>query len=336
MSAFKTLSPVASPGTAQGTVNVIACIGRSTDSDFVVPHALAIGKALTAPVTLLQVLDAQPSREARPDPIEWDVRRHEARKALGGLARGDDPTARAEIALAEGRTVEEICRYANGKAECMLILGRRAEGGINARRIGSTVHNVTGRAPGSILLVPAGAHSDPDPQYKHILVPVDGSPWAESVLPLAVRLAKANGAELILVHIVPPGDLTEIGPPEPEDIQLRARVVDRNERIAQRYLARVKAYLTDTGVRVRTLLRRSDDVRTALVDLIDQEGGDLVVLSARGQGGQHHAGVRYGSVAGYLMAQSPVPLLIVRPPESDLGDYLVESGHLRHPTGARA
>lgn len=336
MSAFKTLSPIVSPGTTQGTVNVIACIGRSADSDFVVPHALAIGKALTAPVTLLQVLDAQPSREARPDPIEWDVRRHEARKALGGLARGDDPTVQAEIALAEGRTVDEICRYANGKAECLLILGRRAEGGINARRIGSIVHNVTGRAPGSILLVPAGSRADPDPQYRHILVPVDGSPWAESVLPLAVRLAKANGAEVILVHVVPPGELTEIGPLEPEDIQLRARVVDRNERIAQRYLARVKAYLTDTGVRVRTVLRRSDDVRTALVDMIDQEGGDLVVLSARGQGGQHHAGLRYGSVAGYLMAQSSVPLLIVRPPESDLGDYLVESGHLRHPTGARA
>lgn len=335
MSAFKTLSPIVSPQAPQASFNIIACIGPSADSDFVVPHALAVGKALSAPVTLLQVLDAQPSREARPDPIEWDVRRHEARKALGGLARGDNSTAQAEIALAEGHTVDEICRYANGKAECVLILGRGTDGGVNARRIGSTVHNVTGRAPGSILLVPAGSHADIDPQYRRILVPVDGSPWAESVLPLAVRLAKANGAELVLVHVVPPAELTEIGPLEPEDIQLRARVVDRNERIAQRYLARVKAYLADTGVRVRALLRRSDDVRASLVDLVAHEGADLVVLSARGQGGQHHAALRYGSVAGYLMAQSPVPLLIVRPPESDLGDYLVESGNLRQPTGAR-
>ncbi len=116
---------------------------------------------------------------------------------------------------------------------------------------------------------------------------------------------------------------------------IRERVVDRNERIAQRYLARVKAYLSDTGVRARARLCRGEDVRTSLVDLIEEEGADLVVLSARGQGGHHHAGLRYGSVAGYLMAQSSVPLLIVRPQENDLGDYLVENCQLRQPTGTR-
>lgn len=334
MSAFKTLSPIATPE-AQSAFNIIACVGRSPNSDFVVPHALAVGKALTAPVTLLQILDAQPGRDARPDPIEWDLRRHEARRLLGGLAGTGSSSACADIALAEGRTAEEICRYANGKAECVLILGRGLEEGGDSRRVGSTVHNVAGRAPGSILLVPNDIHADPSPHYRRILVPVDGSHWAESVLPLAARLAKANDAELILVHVVPTPELTEIGPLEPEDIQLRARVIERNERIAQRYLARVKAYLVDTGVRVRASLRRSDDVRTSLLGLIGDEHADLVVLSARGQGGQHHVELRYGSVSGYLMAQSPVPVLIVRPQESDLGDYLVESCNLRRPTGGR-
>jgi nucleotide-binding universal stress UspA family protein len=319
---------------SKGAFTIIACVGRGPNADFIVPHALAVGKALNAPVTLLQVLEAQGARDPRPDPIEWDMRRHDARKMLGGLATvAGNPSARADIALAEGRTVDEICRYANGKAECVIILGRGAGEDIDPRRVGSTVHNVAGRAPGSILLVPNDSNTDPAPCYRRILVPVDGSAWAESVLPLAVRMAKANNAELILVHVVPTPELTEIGPLEPDDIQLSARVVERNERTAKAYLARVKAYLAENGVHVRTLSRRSDDVRASLVDLIGSEAADLVILSARGHGGRHHADLRYGSVSAYLMAQSPVPLLIVRPRESEPGGCREESAHLRRPSG---
>jgi nucleotide-binding universal stress UspA family protein len=146
-------------------------------------------------------------------------------------------------------------------------------------------------------------------------------------------MAKANNAELILVHVVPTPELTEIGPLEPDDIQLSARVVERNERTAKAYLARVKAYLAENGVHVRTLSRRSDDVRASLVDLIGSEAADLVILSARGHGGRHHADLRYGSVSAYLMAQSPVPLLIVRPRQSEPGGCREESAHLRRPSG---
>lgn len=336
MPACKPLSPIATAEPAKGGFNVVACVGRGPHADFIVPHALAVGKALGAPVTLLQVLEAQAVRDPRPDPIEWDMRRHDARKLLGGLAMvAGDPSGRADIALAEGRTVDEICRYANGKAECVIILGRGAGEDVDPRRIGSTVHNVAGRAPGSILLVPNDASADPAPRYRRILVPVDGSAWAESVLPLAVRMARANDAELILVHVVPTPELTEIGPLEPDDIQLRARVVERNERTAKAYLARVKAYLAQNGVRVRTLSHRSDDVRASLVDLIRSEAADLVVVSARGHGGRHHADLRYGSVSAYLMAQSPVPLLIVRPRESETAGRQDEGIYLRRPSAVQ-
>lgn len=336
MSVCKTLSPISTAAAAKGTFNIIACVGRSPNADFIVPHALAIGEALGAPVTLLQVLDAQTARDPRPDPIEWDLRRHEARKMLGGLAMtAGSPSPHADIALAEGRTVDEICRYADGKAECVIILGRGVGEGADPGRVGSTVHNVAGRAPGSILLVPNNANTNPALRYRRILVPVDGSPWAESVLPLAARMAKAHDAELILVHVVPTPELTETGPLEPEDIQLRVRVIERNERTAKAYLARIKAYLADNGVHVRTLSRQSDDVRASLLDLIGSEAADLVVLSARGQGSRHHAELRYGSVSAYLMAQSPVPLLIVRPREGERREFRSEDRNLRRPSGGR-
>ena len=36
-------------------------------------------------------------------------------------------------------------------------------------------------------------------QYKRILVPVDGSKWAESGLPHATEIARNHGAELIVL-----------------------------------------------------------------------------------------------------------------------------------------
>lgn len=333
MSTCNTLSPIQTTESSKGAFTIIACVGRGPNADFIVPHALAVGKALGAPVTLLQVLEAQDARDPRPDPIEWDMRRHDARKMLAGLATvAGNPLARADIALEEGRTVDEICRYANGKAECVIILGRDAGEDIDPRRVSSTVQNVAGRAPGSILLVPNDS-TNPAPCYRRILVPIDGSAWAESVLSLAVRITRVNDAELLLVHVVPTPELTEIGPLEPDDLALRARVVERNERTAKAYLARVKAYLAENGVHVRTLLRRSDDVLDSLVDLIVSEGPDIVVLSARGHGGRHHADLRYGSVSAYLMAQSPVPLLIVRPRHSEPGGLREESAHLRRAAG---
>lgn len=294
--------------------HVTACVDPSGLAA-VVPHARAIAEALDASLTLLHVVEAWPAGEMRPDPIEWDLRRHEARRALGRLASsGQQPLAgtSAEVALAEGPTADEICRYSAKGGEGLIVLGTRGRGGERHNRIGGTAHNVLNRAPGSILLVPveAGAGS---PGYRRIVVPVDGSCWAESVLPLAVRIAKAHDAELVLAHVVPAPELTGTRPFEPEDLQLRLRVIERNERAARDYLERIRARLADMGLRVRVLSLRGDDVRIALAGLIEAEGADLVVLSARGHGSSRHGDMRYGSVASYLIAHAAVPLLIVQP-----------------------
>lgn len=39
--------------------------------------------------------------------------------------------------------------------------------------------------------------------FQHILVPLDGSRRAESVLPLAANIARSNGASLLLLHVIP-------------------------------------------------------------------------------------------------------------------------------------
>ena len=166
--------------------------------------------------------------------------------------------------------------------------------------------------PGSVLIVhaPVAIHTSVG-RYRRLLVPVDGSSRAESAVPLAARIAASAAAELLVAHVVPAPGLTEIGPPDAEDIDLQDRITRRNERVAMAYLDRLRARLATIGSPPRTIVVRDGDVRTSLERLVEDESVDLVVLSSHGHTGR--AGVPYGSVTADLVLHSSVPLLIVRP-----------------------
>ena len=293
---------------------VIACVDRSAHAEKVVLHALAIARAMRVPVTLLQVLDTPSNHDFPLDPIEWNIRRHESRDSLKRLAEARaDAAEDIDAELIEGKTAEEICRWARERSAEMIVLGTHGEREAEEYGIGSTVRDVLKRAEGNVLLVPVFTASARIPRYRRILVPLDGSSWSESVLPLAVRLAHAADAELILAYVVPVPESIETGPLEAEDLELRRRLIDRNERVARSYLDRVRGYATERGLKVRALTLRGDDIRSSLTKFIGGERVDLVVLSARGHGGTRVSDVPYGNVAAYLITHSPVPILIVRP-----------------------
>ena len=295
------------------TRHVVVCVGGSEQAARVLPHAHAVADALGMPVTLLQVLEAQPVHPARADPIEWDLRRHEARSALRGMAaQPKSPGAAPNIHLAEGVIADEIIHFTNGQRDNLLVLGTQREPGSGRRHLGGTVHNVLDRATNSVLLVP----DSPSPAtsvYQRIILPLDGSPWSESILPLALRIARATDAELVLAHVVPAPELTEPQPLEPEDLDLRQRVLERNEATARYYLDRLRRHVGVQGLRVRVVLRRGDNVCTALARMVAAEGADLVIMSARGHSNCCHEDVRYGHVTTYLMSHAVIPVLVIRP-----------------------
>jgi len=297
-----------------GVKHVIACVDRSEHARKVVLHAFAVASALRVPVTLVRVLEKPPTNGFRPDPVEWDIKHREAWNDLTRLAEA--PANGVEIIdaeLVEGQTAEEICRCARERSAELIVLGTHGERGPGEYGIGSTARSILEKAARNVLLVPIFTASAVVPHYRRILVPLDGSSWSESVLPLAMRLARAFGAELILVHVLPVPELIETDPLEAEDIELRERLIDRNERVARSYLDRVRGYAAEHDIKVRALTLRGDDIRSSLTKIIGSERVDLVVLSARGHGGTRVSDVPYGNVAGYLITHSPVPMLIVRP-----------------------
>src|SRR5690606_17252549 len=217
---------------------IAVCLDGSPCGERVLPHVRAIAEVLGASVTLLHVLERGPDDAPQPDPFGWELEREAAHRYLERLAREQDGTRREVTTnVLEGRPAEQIRLWARRHDADLTVLCTHGRSGPSEWGLASTARKLVERAPGSLLLIPATCESpEPVARYQRVLIALDGSPRAESVLPLAARLGAAHGAELILAHVVPVPELTEVGPLEAEGLELRERLIRRNERVAQDYL----------------------------------------------------------------------------------------------------
>jgi nucleotide-binding universal stress UspA family protein len=146
--------------------------------------------------------------------------------------------------------------------------------------------------------------------YKSILVPLDGSTFAEHALPLALALARRSGAALRLVHVLQPLASVYSEAPLFADTSLEERIKERLRGYLESVAARLRKL---TPTKVTTLLAEGEIVAT-LKDHAAQGPPDLVVMTTHGRGPLGRFWL--GSVADELVRVLPAPLLLVRPPET--------------------
>jgi len=289
--------------------HIAACLNGSAMSELVVPHALAIARAFGGRVTVLRVVERGTTGDVPTDPLEWDIRCRQAREHVEQVVRESGADVPIAADVLESQAADEIRLWVERHQVDLMVLCRCDAPDPAEWPLARTLLD---QMPGSVLIVhaPVATHTLVG-RYRRLLVPVDGSPRAESVLPLAARVAASAAAELLVAHVVPGPGLTEVGPPDAEDAELRERVTQRNVRVATAYLDHLRARLNTNASPTRTIVVRDGDVRTRLERLVEDEAVDLVVLSSHGHSGR--TSVPYGSVTADLVLQSPVPLLIVRP-----------------------
>lgn len=148
--------------------------------------------------------------------------------------------------------------------------------------------------------------------FSKVLVPLDGSPFAEQSLPYARSIVHRAGATLDLVHVHVPHALTD-------SACGRYAFVPEVDQI---YRRRERLYLEGTAKSVSTAVHVP--VSTAVVDGLDSEAilervqeskADLIVMTthARGPLGR----IFQGGVADDLIRHAAIPLLLVRPREAE-------------------
>jgi nucleotide-binding universal stress UspA family protein len=131
---------------------------------------------------------------------------------------------------------------------------------------------------------------------RRILVPLDGSALAESVLPAAQTFSRLAGASLILLQVV-----------EPVEDFLGLDVQAPKTAAAQAYLDGIAERLASAGV---TTLTRVAVGPAAEQILLAARDADLIALATHGRSGIGRW--VFGTVAGTIVQHAPVPVLLVR------------------------
>ena len=145
--------------------------------------------------------------------------------------------------------------------------------------------------------------------FRRILCPTDFSPLAAVALPPALRLAKAGGAELVLLHVL---SLAALSPFPDISGEVWTRLEREAREAAQGELQKDVAQIKRSAprLRVRSLLCEgvpSEEILRAARRL----RCDLIVLATHGRTGLRH--VLLGSVAENVVRRGPCPVLTVRP-----------------------
>ncbi|MDR7480945.1 MAG: universal stress protein [Armatimonadota bacterium] len=286
------------------------------------PAALALARWLGARVTLLHVLEP-----AAPASVHGDLHLRAREEALAYLAtharwlaaQGVSAQVHVDVAGAHAAppgadVAASIAAEAAVQAADLIVLCTHGSGGLRGLLFGRVAQQVLARGRVPVLLVrphPAG-REHPFP-CRRVLVALDGSDVAEGALPPAATLARAAGASLLLVWVVPtattvPGDRGVAARLMPS---AAAALLDDEADQASAYLARLVARLRIEGLDAHARVERGDPV-PSLVAAATREGADLIVMTTHGRSGL--AAVWAGSVASRLVTQSPLPVLLLRTP----------------------
>lgn len=143
------------------------------------------------------------------------------------------------------------------------------------------------------------------PSIRCILFPTDFSGPAEKALMQAVDYARAFGAKIVLLHVVPPGaypmrNLATVGGfPNLRDEMKKA--VDRD-------LADLRAKVP-ADIAVETVVHEGVP-HMEILDCAKERGADLVAMATQGNTGLKH--ILLGSTTERVVRLSPVPVLTLR------------------------
>jgi nucleotide-binding universal stress UspA family protein len=148
--------------------------------------------------------------------------------------------------------------------------------------------------------------------YRTILVPLDGSQFAEHALPVAMALARRSGAGLHLVTVLTPLTAAYLEGVYVGSDDLEAELNASQRAYLDRMIARLREYV-DVPITDEV---RHGEVAPMLCQLASSGEFDLVVMATHGRGPMGRFWL--GSVADEMIRHVTLPVLLVRPEDGEV------------------
>ena len=155
--------------------------------------------------------------------------------------------------------------------------------------------------------------------YQKILVPLDGSEFAECALEHVKAIARGCSVpEVIVFRVVRPI------PSELADVQMAgigmptewvSKTEKENQTEAQKYVSKVAKKLNSEGITAKGVTVKADpqtrDPAKQILDYVSKNQVDLIIMTTHGQSGVSRWW--FGTVADRIVRHSSAPVLVVAP-----------------------
>ena len=160
--------------------------------------------------------------------------------------------------------------------------------------------------------------------YKVIIAPTEVSDFESPAIDAAAKLALRLDAVLHLVQVLAPPLVADKLPHVPVlEITEQGLAKERLERL-QNLEALASKLRTDSRIRVVTALKEGNVTQT-LRDYAAELNADLIVMSSHARGGLKR--INLGSVTDYLIRNTHIPVLIVKPDLSLINEAPETTAH---------
>jgi nucleotide-binding universal stress UspA family protein len=285
-------------------------------SERALPYAVNLAAATHAEVILVRVaLGAAP---VTLDGADWERPQIEAvAEAEAYLSRiaqtlGAQVTVKTNVAY--GRAEPELLEIIRQSAADAVVMATHGRTGLSHLLYGSVAEALLAESPVPVLLVQATTGQPPlvpfDPNTGRVVVPLDGSTFAETAIEAATHLVGPGGALVLVCVVEPPEDV------ERQETGRAIAYLDQQEEAATREAREYLSALSSQLKLRHPWIEVSQDVRLGnAVDGIRMAAADanahIIVMATHGRTGITRA--RLGSVAGSVLRTGPLPVLLVGP-----------------------
>ena len=146
--------------------------------------------------------------------------------------------------------------------------------------------------------------------YQRILVATDGSKLSKKAVDSAIQLAATCGAELVALKVVPRYPQSYFEGAVPLSAQDITKVEEQWAADGQEIVDAVKKTGESKGVKVKSVLAKSDVVSDAVIAAAKRHKADLIVMASHGRRGVKR--LLLGSETQQVLTHSEIPVLVLR------------------------
>lgn len=281
--------------------NLLVCLDGSPVAEQILPYARALAEVCGMRVDLMAVINSGARTSSSREYLQKAAATHFAGMEVGILEK-------------RGRPPEAILEQAGSRPETVIGLATHGRSGIQRWVLGSVATKVIQAALNPVFLIRAKQTAAADNgRLTSVIVALDGSELAESVLPAVTDLAKCMSLEVVLAQAY---ELPSTAYYRTEDfsggeefVPSYEEVVAEASREPRLYLERIAEEFRGRGAeRVRTVLLKGDPA-DEILKLSSATNGSFLAMCTHGI-----SGVKswlLGSVTDKVVRHSDVPVLIV-------------------------